>query len=207
MKIIDLSYKISNNMPTFPGDDLVEIKENKTLERDYYNAISLKTNMHVGTHVDIARHLLADDRTIDEIPIDKFIGKGVLLDVRGEQIISFKKDYEKLIKENDIVLLYTGYADLYTETSKYYENYPVLEDKFADFLVYKNIKMIGIDTPSPDKEPFNIHKKLLNNDIFIIENLTNLENLININSFMVYAVPLKITAEASIVRAFAISDL
>lgn len=204
MKIIDLSYIIKDSMPVFPGDDKVIIEESKVIERDYYNAIYLQTGMHVGTHVDIPKHLINDKRTIDEIPIDRFVGRGVLLDVRGINIIDYKKEYNQMIRENDIVLFYTGFADLYMEPSKYYDSYPVLSENLTDFLVSKHIKMIGIDSPSPDKEPFNIHKTLLKNNIYIIENLTNLEELIYIDGFTVYAVPLKIKAEASLVRVFAI---
>ncbi len=203
MKIIDLSYKITDNMPVFPGDDMVIIDEAKILDRDYYNAISLKTGMHVGTHIDIPKHLIADNRTIDEIPIEKFISKGVLLDVKGQDIIGFKKEYENMIEENDIVLLYTGFAELYYEPNKYYNSYPVVDEDLAEFLISKKIKMLGIDTPSPDKVPFNIHKKFFKHDIFIIENLTNLGELTHIDSFEIHAVPLKIKAEASLVRAFA----
>ncbi len=205
MKIVDLSYKIINGMPVFPGDDGVAICQEKTLDRDFYNAISIKTGMHTGTHIDIPKHLLFDNRTIDEIPIDRFIGKGILLDVRGQKLISYKKEYEQMIKKNDIVLLYTGFEDLYANPDKYYNDYPVVDEDLADFLVSKDIKILGIDFPSPDTSPFNIHKKLLGNDIFIIENMTNLDKLMYLNNFEVYAVPLKIEAEASIVRAFAIS--
>lgn len=203
MKIIDLSYIITDSMPVFPGDDEVIIEEAKVLDRDYYNAINLQTGMHVGTHVDIPKHLIADNRTIDEIPIESFIGRGVLLDVRGMDIVDYKKEYESMIRKDDIVLFYTGFADLYSEPNRYYNNYPVLSEILAEFLVSKHIKMIGIDSPSPDKEPFNIHKTLLKNNIYIIENLTNLEELICIDDLTVYAVPLKIKAEASLVRVFA----
>ena len=204
MNIIDLSYKITDNMPVFPGDEIVVVNEVKVLEKDYYNAICLKTGMHAGTHVDIPKHLLADNRTIDEIPINRFIGKGVLLDVKGQDIIGYKKEYEQMIEENDIVLFYTGFAELYDEPDKYYNSYPVIEEDLAEFLVCKKIKMLGLDTPSPDKVPFKVHKKLLSNDIYIVENLTSLEKLICTENFEFYAVPLNIKAEASLVRAFAI---
>lgn len=57
--------------------------------------------------------------------------------------------------------------------------------------------------PKSDNYPFKIHKLLLSNNILIMEKLTNLEKLLNISSFEVLAFPLKIRAEASIVRAVA----
>ena len=63
--------------------------------------------------------------------------------------------------------------------------------------------MIGMDTPSPDKAPYIVHKKLLANDIFILENLKDLSELLYVEDLMVYAQPLKLEAEGSPVRAFA----
>lgn len=62
---------------------------------------------------------------------------------------------------------------------------------------------IGMDMPKPDNYPFEIHKLLFNNDIFIIENLTNLDKLKGVDNFQVIAFPLRIKAEASVVRAVA----
>ncbi|MDG5814149.1 hypothetical protein QA601_03600 [Chitinispirillales bacterium ANBcel5] len=65
------------------------------------------------------------------------------------------------------------------------------------------VKIIGIDIPSPDKFPFEEHIKLLDNNILILENLTNLEPLLKVSKFDLFAFPLKIHAEASLVRAVA----
>ena len=54
-----------------------------------------------------------------------------------------------------------------------------------------------------DKEPYEIHKILFQNGVFILENLTNLSKLLYVEEFEVFAQPLKINAEASLVRAFA----
>jgi kynurenine formamidase len=63
--------------------------------------------------------------------------------------------------------------------------------------------MIGVDMSSPDFPPFQVHKLLLGNGIFIMENMTSLKELIGIKEYEVFAQPLKIDAEASLVRASA----
>ena len=63
--------------------------------------------------------------------------------------------------------------------------------------------MLGMDLPSPDKYPFKIHKKLFDNDILIIENMTNLSQLLSVNNFEIIAFPLKIKAGASMTRVVA----
>ena len=204
-KFIDLSRDIVDNMVVHPYDDQVKLYQDKYLEKDKYNNFRLEIGMHAGTHIDTPMHLLNEKMFISEIPLDKFAGKGCLLDVRGERIIGFKQEYTDVVNENDIVILFTNYRDGYG-TEEYFTNHPVVNKDLGDFFVEKKIKMLGMDLPSPDKYPFRIHKKLLENNILIIENLTNLSELANIKSFTIIAFPLKIKAEAAMARVVASID-
>lgn len=203
MKYIDLSYEIQNEMPVYPGDEAVDLKKVKRYEEDGFNGYTLLSNMHVGTHIDCPMHMLKDERYISEFDLERFIGNAVLLDVRGEMLIELKDEYYKGIKEGDIVLLYTGWESKYS-TKEYYKNHPIVSEKFAEFLVQKKIKMLGMDMPSPDSDLFRIHNILLGNNIFILENLKNLNKLLYVEGIQVFAQPLKIKAEASLVRAIAV---
>ena len=100
-----------------------------------------------------------------------------MLDVRGEKVIGIKDDYYRDIKENDIVLLFTGWDSFYGK-KEYYTNHPVISEELAELLIKKKIKMLGMDMPSTDNGEFEIHKKLFENEIFILENLTNLNKLL-----------------------------
>ena len=53
------------------------------------------------------------------------------------------------------------------------------------------MKIVGIDSFSPDNEPFEVHKMFFKNEILIVENLVNLEKL-NGKRFKCYIFPLKI---------------
>jgi kynurenine formamidase len=147
-------------------------------------------------------HFTDNKEYIYRAPLESFIGVGCVLDVRNEPVIEMKDQYEKLIKDNSIVLLCTGQDKLYGKT-EYYEKHPVVDIDFCRFLLQKNIKILGVDMPSPDRYPFDIHKLLFENNIFIMENLTNVDKLIGVQSFEVIAFPLKIKADSSMTRAVA----
>lgn len=201
-KYIDLSQSIIHDMPIHPYDDKVILYQDKYLDKDKYVNHRLEIGMHSGTHIDTSMHMTDSKTYISDIPIDRFIGRGVLLDAGNERNIKFKDSYSDLVQKDDIVLIYTGHSDLYG-TDEYYSNQPVIDEELADFFIEKNIKMLGMDLPSPDNYPFDIHKKLFANNILIIENLANLSKLVGVESFEVIAFPLKIKAEASIVRVVA----
>ena len=205
MKLIDISHTLDENTPAFPGDYKTILSKNRTLEENYYNAYLLQSGLHTGTHIDAPMHLTNDIRTIDEFPLDSFCGRGVLLDVRGEKTISMKPAYREMINEQNIVLLFTGFDKVYFE-EEYFTQHPVVGDDLASFLLSRKIKMLGMDMPSPDCSPYTLHKELLRNGIFVLENLTNLQSLIGAPNFEVMALPLKLSAEASFVRAVCLID-
>ena len=201
-KLIDLSQDITDNMAVHPYDDEVKLYQDKYLKKDEYNNFRLEIGMHAGTHIDAPMHLTDQKTFINEIPLDNFIGKGCLLDVRGEKVIGFKPEYADIVNEKDIVILFTGQSDKYG-TEDYYLNHPVINEELADFFVERKIKILGMDLPSPDEYPYKVHKRLFQNNILIIENLANLSELINVDNFDVIAFPLKIKAEASMLRVVA----
>lgn len=190
-------------MPVYPNDTPVCLEKYRDYSTDGYNTWSLSCGLHTGTHIDAPLHMFNSDKTMADYSLEHFIGNGVLINALGESQIGFKAEYEKCISKDDIVLIYTGFDEFYGQT-EYYEKHPIITEDFARFLVSKRIKMLGMDMPSPDFSPFNVHKLLLSNRIFIIESMTCLDKLIGINSFKVLAIPLKIHAEASPVRAFAL---
>ena len=205
MKLIDISHVLDENTPVFPGDYKTSLSVCKTLEKDGYNSYLLTSCLHTGTHIDMPMHLTCDDKTAADFPPGNFFAKGVLLDVRGEKTITVKPVHEDMISAGDIVLLFTGCDKNYARP-EYFTDHPVIGEDMAEFLISKKIKMLGMDTPSPDHSPFKLHKKLLESGIFILENLTNLQNLTGIAHFAVIALPLKIKAEAGFVRAVCLTQ-
>lgn len=155
---------------------------------------------HVGTHIDAPAHMIVGGKTLDKYDLSKFIGNGALIDVRKKDVIDSKLSIDK-IKPTDIVLFMSGMDKNYFSAS-YFENYPVLTAELAKALIKKGVKMIGLDTCSPDKAPYEIHKLLLKNDILIIENLTNLDQLID-KQFKALALPLNLQTEGAPVRVIA----
>ena len=201
-KLIDLSQTITNDMPVYPGDKETKLYRVNCFETDSFNNFRLETCMHAGTHMDSPMHMSGNAGFISGLALEAFIAEGCLLYARGEQVIGMKRDYAARVRENSIVLFYTGFDSFYGE-ERYYTEHPVMDDDLCRFLIERKIKSVGIDFPSLDMYPFAVHRALFDNNICIIENLTNLDKLINVRSFEVMAFPLKINADSSPVRAVA----
>lgn len=201
-KLVDLSYEIYNGMPVYPGDLEVELINDKKLNRDDYCNHNLKMGVHTGTHLDLPAHMLEDVRNAADIDLEEICGRAKIIYAAGRKLLTVEPEYLKLIKKNDIILIYTGFEKEYG-SRVYYEEHPVISEELADLFAAREIKLLGIDMPSPDFSPFKIHQKLFENDIFILENLCNLEKLLGLTSFKLFVFPLKVRAEAAPCRVAA----
>jgi kynurenine formamidase len=202
MKLIDLSHTIHNDLSVFPGDSPLRLEQVKYYHQDGYNNFQLSTGMHVGTHLDGPMHLTNSNTFIAELPLESFTGKGIVIDIRDQDILGITEVISSPIKPGDIVLFYSG-CDKFFGENGYYTNCPVFDEKLVHYLVEQKVKIIGIDWPSPDQEPYPMHQILLKNNILILENLTNLDLILHEPDIEIFAFPLKINADSSIVRAVA----
>ncbi|HSX28321.1 MAG TPA: cyclase family protein [Candidatus Saccharimonadales bacterium] len=200
MKLIDLSVILNQQTPVYPGDPAVKIEPVGVIERDGWNDHLVSLNTHAGTHIDAPLHMIADGKTLDQIPIEQFAGRGRLVAVTGE--FSLNELQNANIQEDDIVLFCTGMSEKYHEPI-YFESYPVMSEEIAYYLVERKVKMIGVDAGSVDNvDGFPIHKILLAGGVLVIENLTNLNQLTDKN-FIVYALPIKLDIDGAPARVIA----
>ncbi|MCX6222181.1 MAG: cyclase family protein [Bacteroidia bacterium] len=203
---IDLSHPISDSMPVYPGDTPVSLQQTASLEVERHTNFTLSTGMHSGTHLDSPMHLTSSLTRIADLPLERFAGKGFLFNVVGQKIIDLPESAFNHVAPGSVVLFYTGF-DLYFGQKQYYQSYPSISENTALILVKRKVKIVGLDSPSPDYEPFKVHHILLNNQVLIIENLTNLSVLLPYLEFELLAFPLRIKADSSPVRVVArISD-
>ena len=94
--------------------------------------------------------------TIDREPISKFIGESVVFDLSGKREIgqgitsSDLETYSKFVKDNDILLIYTGTSEYWMKDQNIKYNFTYLEPSAA-WITDRHIKCVGMDTFSVEK--------------------------------------------------------
>ncbi|WP_457751395.1 cyclase family protein [Thermococcus sp.] len=186
--IIDLSVPLSDRTPVYPGDPEVKIRPWAFIERDGYYMNSLKLGEHSGTHVDAPAHFIPRGETIDEMPLEKFIGQAFVIDVRsGDGKVKLEEIPD------------SGY---YGRIALFLTDGRELSPEVALFLVAEGVKAVGTDAMSIGDS--TVHTILLSEEVPIFENLRNLELLLG-RDFQFIGIPLKIVGgSGSPVRAIAI---
>ncbi len=202
MKLIDLSHVFDDAMPVYPGDPAPELRQVSEIGSTGYAISSVRTVLHAGTHIDAPRHVLEGGAYLSDTPVEKLAGRGVLVDARGRNVVDAGMLDGITLEQGDIVLVLSGRSALY-RSPEYFQKSILTTPAFAKLLVDAGASMLGIDCASPDHPPFPVHHLLLSRGILIIENLTNLESLIGIPRFEVFALPVRFRAEAGLARVVA----
>lgn len=192
--MIDLSRRIEEGMPVFPG--LTEVKMSNLIDHDQvgWHVDVIEINTHTGTHIDAPYHHLKNGKKLHDYPLEKFIGNGVLIDIPGlsddEEIMKRHLEHADL-KEGDFAILKTGWEKYYG-TERYF-HHPHLSVEAIEYLVEKKVSIVGIDCFSPDstsKGNDDAHTGLLSHDILNVENLANLDQIDPEKEYTYYFLPL-----------------
>jgi kynurenine formamidase len=227
-RLVDLSQEIFQGMGVYPGHLKTVVWDHHThadtadfFESDFtYASKGLLLSDHGPTHVDALSHLDARPGapTIDLMPLDVFMGEGTCIDISGtpprESCSAADLDRAveaggSLLRPGDVLLLRTGDFDRNYGGSEYVSQYPGLDESASRWLVEREVKVFGVDSPSPDNPAsriYPVHLMCREQGITHYENLANLGEVVG-RRFRFYGFPLKVRGgHGSPVRAVAELD-
>lgn len=149
MKLIDLTQPLFDGMPVYPGDPEVRIQEIHTIQKQGWNLRNITFTTHIGTHVNVPYHMVQDGKTLDDIPLDSFMGKAVI---------------------------YTPGMEFYGETGVIFRDQNINKE-MTSHMIKTPPKFIGVS--AAHEFDIEIEKELLKHNIVSYENLANTELLPN----------------------------
>lgn len=196
MHVIDLTHTMQTGMSVYPGDEPVNVRRTRHVNKDGYSQTAVSYGSHAGTHIDTAAHFFADAPGLDWLGPDNFTGWGAVVDLTCLDTKRIDQCHLASLSQVDVldfVLLRTGW-DTHWQSDAYYGDFPTLTDTACRFLGGLELKGVGMDTPSPDpmdSRDFSAHQTLLNYGMVIIENLCCLGELPD-EGFVFSCLPLKI---------------
>ncbi|MBO9204457.1 MULTISPECIES: cyclase family protein [Niastella] len=220
-KWIDLTYSFSEQTlywPNNPTGFKLDTQANGiTPAGFYYSSNAFSAPEHGGTHLDAPVHFAKAHQTTDQVPLEHLTGGAIVIDVseralkEADYLISVQdiEAWEKAngkIPDSTIVLFRTGYGKYYPDAKKYFGtdekgagaiphlHFPGIDPAAAEWLVRRQVKAVGLDTPSIDygqSKDFKTHQVLLAKDIPAFENVANLDQLPVTGAYIV-ALPMKI---------------
>lgn len=217
-KVVDLTYSFDENTVYWPNaEGFRHVKDEWKVSPGgyWYAAGHFSAAEHGGTHFDSPIHFGEGKWTADQIPVTKFIGPALVIDVSNAA--AKDRDYRAspadiaaweqrngLIPAASIVLFRTGWGKYWPDKKRYLGSdvpgdtmrlhFPALSKEAAELLVKRKIDGVGIDTASIDYGPstdFIVHRVLNGANIYCLENVANLEKVPEKGATLI-ALPMKI---------------
>jgi kynurenine formamidase len=189
-RLLDLSHPVATGMPVYPGDPPVELTPALTVAADAVNVLRLHLGSHSGTHVDAPLHVDDSWPDLDAVPLERFVGPGLVVDARGLAArtpipVAALDPVRSLLRPGAVVLLATGWSRHWR--TPLYLAHPWPSPRLAAELVAAGVRTVGVDALSVDVTPADgepseglpTHRMLAGAGCVIAENLTGLEPLLD----------------------------
>jgi kynurenine formamidase len=221
MRLVDLTVPIGPGTLSPPSVNMQLKITPRYRGPGYWRASSVEMVLHTGSHVDFSAHVRADGETAIDVPLDRFSGEALVVNVgpcepsHGVSVADLEKAAPE-IRPGDIVLVRTDWTDrMWGQFPDYYLTSPYCTPEAARWLVARKPKAIGFDCFSeysarlPDftSEDFVIHKIILESGVYYFQQMTNLGALPADRRFTFFAPCLKMReAEGSPARFFALLE-
>ena len=233
--VVDLSHPYDDATLYWPTAatrfELSEVAHGMTDGGYFYAANTFCTPEHGGTHIDAPVHFAEQGWTLGEVPVDRLIAPGAVIDVSAAaaqdpdyrltaaDVLAWE-DVHGEVPAGAIVLLRTGWSSRWPDAPAYLGDgtpgdasnlhFPAYGAEAARLLVeQRGAAALGVDTASIDHGPsadFSVHRIAAAANVVGLENLTNLDRLPPTGAWIV-ALPMNI-AEGSggPVRVVALHD-
>ena len=218
MRIVDLTIPLGAETAQFHPPHHPDF-ELKTFGPKFLRLSRISLSIHTGTHIECPLHILPDKSSVTDIPLERFIGEGVKLDLSegldpGYAISA--SDLKAALPENvslegKICLIHTGWYAQEPKMPGFLYNGPYLAEEAGRWLVTKKIKALGVDFEIDHQganlsiDHFKVHRLLFEAGIPLLEFLNQWVGTLPASGFQVVALPLPLAgSEGSPTRAVAI---
>jgi arylformamidase len=203
VKILDITRTINPSLAVWPGDTpfsaqaITAIKEGSSI-----NLTTLTMSSHMGTHVDAPYHFLDDDLTIEQAPLEAYLGPATVVTVQREAGPLLPEDFPDL-EWSQVERLLVHSATSAKPLDQFPTEFVYPSPELAEMMAQHGIVLFGSDAPSMDdmnSKTLPGHKALRRHRIAILEGL--LLTGVPDGSYELIALPLKIAGgDGSPVRA------
>jgi arylformamidase len=187
-------------MAVFAFENNMQIERRASMDRgDMGNNSSIHMGIHTGTHMDAPKHVIADGKTIDVMPLSDAIGPARVIEINDNEAVKAEELKQYKFKHGERILFKTRNSERCWKTDTFIPDFVYIAEDAAQLLANSGVKLVGIDYLSVGGPPMT-HKILLGAGIWLLEGL-NL-SAVNPGNYNLICLPLKIMqTEGSPVRA------
>jgi kynurenine formamidase len=175
MRIIDMSQPLFDGCPNCPEHPPVKSEIVVDHADGGWRLEKLTCANHTASHVDAPLHKIAGGKSLDDIPLNRWVGPAHLIDLRPcrpDQRFGPDDLAPRLSGDlrDRIVLLCTGWGERRARSDEWLNHAPMLGPDGARWLVERGVRGVGIDYYSIGDA--TVHEILLGGGAWIVEELS-----------------------------------
>ncbi|OFZ16590.1 MAG: hypothetical protein A2X86_12400 [Bdellovibrionales bacterium GWA2_49_15] len=175
ISFIDITHPLIEDFPVWPGSIPFEIHHLRNYDTAQQRDSEIKLNVHTGTHIDAPVHFVKDGGDISQISLEQLNGKALVMECYDRKVIDVDYFTSNTIPDDvSRILLKTLNSNNFGAGKAFDKNFVAITAAAADWLVKRQIRVIGIDGPSIQlfHDPNNrTHEILLGANVIIVEGL------------------------------------
>ena len=147
--LIDITRPISRSIATWPGDTPFTLETiARIADGSSVNLTTWHLSAHTGTHADAEFHFADDGRPIDQMGLDRYIGRAQVISVNRDSGAITPAALGEVAISAARVLLRTSASDL--PDDQWPSRFATLAPDLIDWLADRGVVLIGTDAPSVD---------------------------------------------------------
>jgi kynurenine formamidase len=167
-QMLDLTIPFSVQTPQWLNYIPLSVTYTKRVGGQFFgmgrNGSICNASIHLASHMDGEKHFYPNGRAIGEVPLEQWVGPGVIADI--SELVSNSSVYTPDmiqqvvdIRKGDILIIKTGWSKFgwlspESDEFRYMVKHPGPSPDFSDWCVDMEIKWIGVDAVSAD-HPMN----------------------------------------------------
>jgi len=234
MRVVDLTMTVSDwDKNSFaPEETYFKLRPIVTWEEQGFVSNMVEMTVHAGTHIDSPHHFFRDKPSIEQIPVDTFLGEAIVLDLTAKGYANARIGPDDLdaaarrlaadgiaIAPDAILLLRTDWPRSHAPTDpSWWDESPCLTKAAAEWVVERKPRGVGFDFAQEEKGTaheyekaediltgaMRVHRAMLPHIQFQIENLVNLHAIPSRTRLI--ALPAKWQSESAPARVIALVE-
>jgi arylformamidase len=175
MTIYDVTVAISSTVPIYKGDPPVTIEAVKTMALgDAANVSKLCLGAHTGTHVDAPNHFVDGRRRVEDLDLDKLIGRCRVVEL-DDSVMAIEPSHFSTGDGLERVLFKTRNSAFWSDPERGFRtDFTFITPESARVLADSGVKLVGIDYLSVEQfgsPDHPTHITLLEKEVVILEGL------------------------------------
>ena len=173
MSFHDISLKLTGETVRWVTAPPFELEERRRMSKgDPNNSSALNMSVHSGTHIDAPFHFVADGNTIDQLPLERFIGPALVYAVEAKRYIT--KEHVAGIRLDGAtrVLFKTRNSELLHQR-EYDPDFVAFSVEAAQSLVELGVELVGLDylSVAHADEQVPVHRAFLDHGVVLLEGI------------------------------------